>query len=70
MRQIKINIDSDVKDRVAIAVVEQVMSQGRISDNGNQYCYHTTSKYYGVEVSARRSRAGVDTFWVYKIRDE
>lgn len=65
MRKITIEIDDDIEDLGALWATLNVVRYGRVSDNGRQYCFVTTFKD-GVEVFARRTRAGTDVFHVVR----
>lgn len=62
----KIIIDnlSDLPDRDVIKYVASVMAEGRISNNGKQYCCHSVFAD-GVQVSAALNKKS-DKFTVYQ----
>ena len=66
-RRINVNIFDDIPDEVAVALVARVVSEGRVSDAGKQYCYVTCSPE-ALVVCAGITRAGNDTFHVYQER--
>ena len=37
-----IKIEDNIDDLTAVSLVKQVIEQGKISNNGNSYCYLTT----------------------------
>jgi len=65
----KIIIDnrSKMSDLIALEAVKEVITVGRISKNGTQYCYLSRASS-GVMVSTRRNKKS-DTFvvWDYPI---
>lgn len=63
MANIIINKREGVTDEEALYYVSHVVRQGKISDNGNCYCY-VTKFYDGVVVLAEKKKA--DVFTVYK----
>jgi hypothetical protein len=68
MKRIIVNFDEQIPDDLALRLVKMVIGQGRISNNGKQYCYHTTCRVGdGVfNVSASRTESGTDTFSVHQ----
>ena len=58
-----IKIEDNIDDLTAITLVKQVIEQGKISANGNSYCYLTLFGDVGVE--ARQYRKS-PCFSVYK----
>ena len=63
MANIIINKREGVTDEEALYYVSIVVRQGKISDNGNCFCY-VTKFYDGVGVVAENKKA--DVFTVYK----
>ena len=61
--RIILNIESVIGDSKALGLVDIVISQGKISDDGKQYCYATRLGEYMVS-TARRS-SNTHTFYVY-----
>ena len=49
MNKLIINNQSDLDDLDALRLIELVVSEGRISNNGKQYCYATIVKVGGIE---------------------
>ena len=49
MNKLIINNQSDLDDLDALRLIELVVSEGRISNNGKQYCYATIAKVGGIE---------------------
>lgn len=49
MNKLIINNQSDLDDLEALKLIKLVVSEGRISNNGKQYCYATIVKVGGVE---------------------
>ena len=49
MNKLIINNQSDLDDLDALRLIGLVVSEGRISNNGKQYCYATIAKVGGVE---------------------
>lgn len=49
MNKLIINNQSDLDDLDALRLIELVVSEGRISNNGKQYCHATIAKVGGVE---------------------
>lgn len=49
MNKLIINNQSDLDDLDALRLIELVVSEGRISNNGKQYCRATIAKVGGVE---------------------
>jgi len=54
-----------VSDVDALMYVKQVVSKGRISNDGKQYCYCTLFNN-DAEVYADRTATGTDTFYVVR----
>ncbi len=74
MRRININIkEDDVSDEQAISLVSSVINLGKISADGEKYCYVTVFDD-GITVLAERTRAGNETFTITRntraIREE
>ena len=67
-RRFNIKADESVNDADAVRAVLYVVEGGRISGHPveDTYCYHTRFNNNGVHVSASRTKAGHDTFWVYR----
>lgn len=49
MNKLIINNQSDLDDLDALRLIELVVSEGRISNNGKQYCYATIAKVGCIE---------------------
>lgn len=60
-----IEIKDNIDDLTAISLVKQVIEQGKISNNGNSYCYLTS--FSDIFVETRQYRKS-PCFRVYKIR--
>lgn len=58
-----IRIEDNIDDLTAINLVKQVIEQGKISNNGNSYCYLTI--FDDIAVETRRYRKS-PCFRVYK----
>lgn len=58
-----IKIEDGIDDLTAIRLVKQVIEQGKISNNGNSYCYLTL--FGDISVEARQYRKS-PCFIVYK----
>ena len=58
-----IKIEDDIDDLTAISLVKQVIEQGKISNNGNSYCYLTL--FGNICVETRQYRKS-PCFRVYK----
>ena len=58
-----IKIEDDIDDLTAVSLVKQVIEQGKISDNGNSYCY--LSIFGDICVETRQHRKS-PCFRVYK----
>ena len=58
-----IKIENNIDDLTAINLVKQVIEQGKISNNGNMYCYLTL--FDDICVETRRYRKS-PCFRVYK----
>ena len=65
MNRIIINNLTNASDEEAIALVEAVIKQGKISNKGKQYCYVTTFKS-GQAVSTDLTKKGSHVFHVYQ----
>ena len=65
MSRLIINIRDGVSEAKAIRHVAQVIEEGRVSNEGKQYCYVTTFMD-GVGVSASITKNGTDTFTVWR----
>ena len=59
----KIVIEDNIDDITAIKLVKQVIDQGKISNNGNSYCYLTL--FDDISVETRQYRKTL-CFRVYK----
>ena len=59
-----IKIEDNIDDLTAISLVKQVIERGKISNNGNNYCYLTASGDIVVETRQYRKSP---CFRVYKI---
>lgn len=58
-----IKIEDGIDDLTAVSLVKQVIEQGKISDNGNSYCYLTL--FGNILVETRQHRKS-PCFRVYK----
>ena len=58
-----IKIEDNIDDLTAINLVKQVIEQGKISNNGNSYCYLTM--FDDIAVETRRYRKS-QCFRVYR----
>lgn len=58
-----IKIEDNIDNLTAITLVKQVIEQGKISNNGNSYCYLTL--FGDIFVETRRNRKS-PCFRVYK----
>ena len=58
-----IKIEDNIDDLTAVSLVKQVIEQGKISDNGNSYCY--LSIFGNICVETRQHRKS-PCFRVYK----
>ena len=58
-----IKIEDNIDDLTAINLVKQVIEQGKISNNGNNYCYLTL--FGDMSVETRQNRKS-PCFRVYK----
>ena len=58
-----IKIEDNIDDLTAVSLVKQVIEQGKISDNGNSYCY--LSVFGNICVETRQHRKS-PCFRVYK----
>ena len=58
-----IKIEDGIDDLTAVSLVKQVIEQGKISDNGNSYCY--LSMFGDICVETRQHRKS-PCFRVYK----
>lgn len=58
-----IKIEDSIDDLTAITLVKQVIEQGKISDNGNSYCYLTL--FGNILVETRQHRKS-PCFRIYK----
>lgn len=47
MKKLIINNKSDLADTEAIMLISRVVGMGKISNDGNQYCYMTAFTVYG-----------------------
>lgn len=61
-----VKIEDNIDDLTAISLVKQVIEQGKISNNGNSYCY--LSVFGDMCVETRRYRKST-CFRVYKISE-
>lgn len=57
---------TDLEDYEAISYIRAVISEGKISDNGNHYCYLTTFKSGYCVSTDRRKDGNTHTFYIYK----
>ena len=58
-----IKIEDNIDDLIAISLVKQVIEQGKISNNGNSYCYLTV--FDDIVVETRQYRK-TPCFRIYK----
>ena len=58
-----IKIEDSIDDLTAISLVKRVIEQGKVSDNGNKYCYLTI--FGDIAVETRQYRKS-PCFRVYK----
>ncbi len=66
-RRMNINIYDDIPDKRALELVTRVVQEGRISNDDKQYCLLIQ---FGKEtVVTDLTRAGHDTFYVYKEKE-
>lgn len=65
-QRIIVRTDESIDMIEAVKWVSKVIAEGRISDDGKAYCYHTTFGFK-VNVSAIRNKNS-DTFYVYKVK--
>lgn len=66
MGRIIINNKSDLPDTTALEIVLKVIQAGRISNEGKQYCYLSTSYVNGIQYDcASDLRKGSDSFVIY-----
>ena len=64
-QRIIIRTDESIDMIEAAQWVSKVIAEGRVSDDGKAYCYHTIFGFK-VNVSATRNKNS-DTFYVYKV---
>ena len=57
---------TDLEDFEAISYIRAVISEGKISDNGRQYCYLTTFKSGYKVITDRRKNSNTHTFYLVK----
>lgn len=57
---------TDLEDFEAISYVRAVIAEGKISDEGRQYCYVTTFKSGYKVICDRRKNSDTHTFYVLK----
>ena len=66
-KEIRIKAESNIEDIVVLSLVSMVVKQGKISNNGRNYCFVTVMKYqdveYRVEVNDKRKSI---MFYVFK----
>lgn len=63
MSKIIIHNNSSASDALALICVQQVMNDGRISNEGKQYCYATLFHNPKVAVTTRLNKSS-DVFYV------
>lgn len=63
--RINITVKDNISISDALTYVHAVVIQGKISNDGKNYCWATGFKD-GVFVYARKTKAGNDSFLVYK----
>lgn len=63
MSKIIIHNNSSASDLLALICVQQVIADGRISNEGKQYCYATLFKSLKVAVTTRLNKSS-DVFYV------
>lgn len=61
-----IKIEDNIDDLIAVSLVKQVIEQGKISNNGNSYCYLTRFGDMCVETRQYRKSPCFRVFRVYK----
>ena len=64
MGKMIIKNESSVTDHVVLSCVQDVIRGGRISDEGNCYCFATTYAPPKVAVFCYRTKSGTDVFVV------
>jgi hypothetical protein len=63
MSRILVRNTSSLSDTHAMSLVVNVMVDGRVS--GDCYCFVTLFPKHGIAISASRTRAGSDSFYVW-----
>lgn len=64
--RIILNIRDGIDPKLALELVLQVVSEGRISADGNCYCYATVFRKPKIAVIAENLKTGTDIFHVYQ----
>jgi hypothetical protein len=67
MGKMIIKNESSVTDHVVLSCVQDVILGGRISDEGNCYCFATSYAHQQVVVFCYRTKSGTDVFIVRDI---
>lgn len=49
MREIRIKYEEDISDHLAVQLIESVIRQGKISNEGKSYCFATSFNVNGFE---------------------
>lgn len=60
-----VKIEEGIDPAIALDAVKRVIGEGRISNNGKQYCYLTVF-VSGIVVATDLSKTGTDIFHVYE----
>ena len=68
MPSIKITFEEGISELDAVEIAHRVIAGGRVSKNGELYCYATVIKRDSCEIAvlSNRTKNGMDTFRIYK----
>lgn len=68
-KEIRIKSEQGISDDAVMNLVSSVIAQGKISNNGNSYCYVTQFSYNGCKYMVEaNSKTKSTMFYVYKVK--
>lgn len=69
--EIRIKVEEGISDELAMVLVSKVVFSGKISANGDRYCYATKFEYEGKKyVVSIPDYSKTDLFYVYRDIEE
>lgn len=68
-KEIRIKSEQGISDDAVMNLVSSVIAQGKISNDGNSYCYATQFSYNGCKYMVEANDKSKSTmFYVYKVK--